>query len=69
MSEVTSFICGKPRDHKCDDNGPVITGGDNVPTKLQSEVMGKGLRGYTWGSVSCSVCGNTAMGNSYWEDQ
>lgn len=30
--EVTAIFCGKPRDHKCDDDGPTLYGGDNVET-------------------------------------
>lgn len=65
MNETTIFICGKPRHHKCDDDGPVLYGGDNVETTTDQSKAGKG---YTWGSVSCSICGRTAMDNSYWED-
>lgn len=66
MSDIQIITCGKPRDHKCDDNGPTLYGGDNVPTTTDVNKAGKG---YSWGSVSCSVCGNTALENSYWEDQ
>lgn len=65
MSEITAFVCGKPRDHKCDSNGPTLYGGDGVPTVTDQSKAGKG---YTWGSVSCSVCGMTAMDKSMWED-
>lgn len=68
MSEVAVFQCGLPRGHKCDDNGPFLSGGDDVPTLPEKEVRELGLRGYTWGSVTCSVCGMTAMDRSLWED-
>lgn len=29
MGEVTVFQCGAPKDHKCDDDGPVVCGGEN----------------------------------------
>ena len=60
------FTCGLPRDHKCDDNGPFLYGGDNVPTVTDVKRAGKG---YSWGSASCSKCGRTAMERSPWEEQ
>lgn len=65
VSEVTVFVCGKKQDHKCDDNGPTLYGGDGVPTVTDQKLAGKG---YSWGSVSCSVCGTTAMENDMWRD-
>lgn len=58
------FMCGNPRDHKCDDYGPFLYGGPEVETTSDREKAGKG---YTWGSVSCSICGITAAERSYWE--
>lgn len=65
MSGVTVFACGNPRDHECDDNGPTLYGGDGVPTVTDPSKAGKG---YTWGSVSCSICGTTAMDAALWRD-
>ena len=65
VSEVTVFICGKSLDHVCDTDGPTLYGGDDVPTITDQSKAGKG---YTWGSVSCSKCGNTAMENSMRND-
>lgn len=66
MSEtIAIFECGLSRDHKCDDDGPVLYGGDEVETTTDKNKAGKG---YSWGSVSCSKCGLTAMERSYWED-
>lgn len=63
------FECGLPRDHTCDNDGPEIMGGDNVPTLPGEEVRQKNLRGYSWGSVTCSVCGMTAMDRSLWRGE
>lgn len=62
--EITVFMCGPPKDHKCDDNGPFLYGGDGVEITTDRSKAGKG---YSWGSVSCSVCGMTAMDRSTWE--
>ncbi len=63
--DLTCFICGPPKDHKCDDEGPFVYGGDNVPTVTDRSKAGKG---YSWGSVTCSVCGTSAIDRSVWED-
>ena len=63
---MIQFECGLPRDHKCDDKGPIVYGGPEVDTTLDPP---ESVRGYTWGSVSCSQCGLTAMERSYWDDQ
>lgn len=60
------ITCGNPRDHECDSKGPFIYGGDNVPSVTDPEKAGKG---YTWGSVTCSKCGTTAMEQSLWRDE
>lgn len=62
----TLFVCGPPRDHVCDSAGPFLYGGEGVPT-LSSRPP-DGVRGYTWGSVSCSVCGTTGIDNAVWTD-
>ncbi len=66
MSKSVAFICGAPRDHVCNSDGPTIYGGADVPTTTDREKAGKG---YTWGSVTCSLCGLDAMSLSLWRDQ
>jgi hypothetical protein len=69
MSEqLTVFTCGAPRDHECDTDGPEMMGGDDVPTLPGKEVRERNLRGYTWGSVTCSKCGLDNMSLSMWRD-
>lgn len=69
-NKVTIFICGKPIDHKCDKDGPVLCGGidseGNAWQDLESNLEAR--KKATWGSVSCSVCGRTAQELSYWSD-
>lgn len=60
---VTSFRCGPPKDHECDSKGPMVYGGDGVPTVTDRRLAG---RGYSWGSVTCSVCKMTAMDLAMW---
>jgi len=62
---VTILLCGNPRDHECDGDGPAVYGGDDVPTTTDKTKAGKG---YTWGSVTCSICGLDAMTKSLWQD-
>ncbi len=64
--KLTAFFCGKPRDHVCDDNGPATYGLIDGRTTTSYEEAIK--EGHTWGSVTCSVCGRTAMDNSMWSD-
>lgn len=61
-NQVTVFMCGPPKDHKCDDNGPVVYGKEDGDTTTD-----KNEKGITWGSTSCSVCGMTSMEQSMWE--
>lgn len=63
--EITVFTCGNPKDHVCDMDGPTLYGGEDVEPTTDISKAGKG---YTWGSVTCSKCGRTAMENSFWED-
>ncbi len=65
-SALTIFTCGPRRDHKCDSNGPFLYGGDGVPTRTSPPPAG--VRGYTWGSVSCSVCKGAAIDDAVWTD-
>lgn len=62
---LTIHTCGPAKDHKCDTDGPTLYGGEDVETTTDQSKAGKG---YTWGSVSCSKCGLTAMDNSVWQD-
>lgn len=70
MSEQTTvFMCGPPRDHKCDDKGPELCGGENEDgTYWQGPASDRENRERAnWGSVSCSICGMTAMERGMWE--
>lgn len=65
MSEsVLKFECGPRRDHECDTDGPTIYGGPDV---IETTDIKKAGIGYTWGSVSCSKCGMTAMEKAMWD--
>jgi hypothetical protein len=64
----TVHVCGAPRDHECDTDGPAVMGGDDVPTLPESEVVARNLKGYSWGSVTCSKCGLDNMSLSMWRD-
>lgn len=61
MDKVKVFVCGPPKDHKCDDNGPTVYGKEDGTTTTDRNER------HTWGSVTCSVCGMSAMERSYWE--
>lgn len=63
---ITVFTCGPRKDHECDDKGPFYYGGDNVPMTDKPEI-GCG-KGYTWGSSSCSKCGELSMNTAVWQD-
>ena len=65
MSDLTFVACGHKADHKCNSDSPEIYGGDDVPTVTERPLSAKG---YTWGSVSCSICGLTAMEESMRRD-
>jgi len=66
MSElITSFVCGPPKDHVCDDNGPTVYGLSSGEITDDESVARK--EGCTWGSVTCSVCGMSSMERSMWE--
>ncbi len=62
---TTAFQCGVISDHECDNNGPEIYGGEGVPT---TTVRPDSMKGYTWGSVTCSICGSSSMDRSMWRD-
>lgn len=65
MSEVTVFMCGPPKDHKCDDDGSFVYGlRDGSITDDEAKARKEGCE---WGSVTCSVCGMSSMERSMWE--
>lgn len=68
MSEqIIVHICGPRKDHECDDNGPFMYGlRDGTVTDNEEQVKKEGC---SWGSVTCSVCGITAMDRSMWEGE
>ena len=70
MSEpLQVFVCGPKRDHKCDTDGPVMVGGcDANGNYWQKTDSPENRKGASWGSVSCSQCGTTAMENDVWKD-
>lgn len=68
--ETTVFICGNPRDHVCDDDGPHLCGGEDEDGAFWQGLASieENRRRATWGSVSCSKCGSTSIENSFWQD-
>jgi hypothetical protein len=65
MGEATAIICGGKRDHECDSDGPgvlVLDDGTEIPeTKENYEKFRDRVRG---GSVTCSVCGRSAISDA-----
>lgn len=68
MREVTRFECGMPSDHKCDDDGPIMCGGERDGEFWQAIETPETRKGASWGSVSCSQCGRTSMQLAAWSD-
>jgi hypothetical protein len=69
---ITVFQCGtKPKDHKCDNDGPEMCGGENPDTGAcwAAPATPENRKRASWGSVSCSVCGMTAMERDMWRDE
>lgn len=69
--QIQVFVCGNPRDHKCDDLGASVVFRDDGTTELELEArkrpdFPKGLNG---GSVTCSVCGLDAATRDMWRDE
>lgn len=64
-SQVDIFMCGPPKDHKCDDAGPYVFGLKDGSTTDDEKRARK--EGCTWGSVTCSICGMSAMDRLLWE--
>jgi hypothetical protein len=61
---------GKP-DHECDDKGPVILIDSEGKTHVQPENEEDRIKLYesvniTSGSVSCSICGRTAIQDAFY---
>ncbi len=66
---LTVFQCGPPRDHKCDDAGPILCGGEDADGNFwQKTDSPENRKGASWGSVSCSICGRTAMEVGMWSE-
>jgi len=69
---LTVITCGLPRDHTCDTEGPNLMGGENADGtfwEMEDTPENRKLRKRaSWGSVSCSMCGRTAMETSMWRD-
>jgi hypothetical protein len=66
---ITVFTCGKPQDHKCNSDGPEMCGGENPDgTHWEAIATPENRARAAWGSVSCSVCGRSAMETSMWQD-
>lgn len=64
---IQVFECGPPTDHKCNSDGPVMCGGSE-PEPWQKVDSPENRKGASWGSVSCSICGRTAMEVGMWND-
>jgi hypothetical protein len=65
---ITGFICGPRRDHECNTDGPEICGGEDESGELWQDVATEENRKRAlWGSVSCSICGMSAMEKGFWE--
>lgn len=69
MDDITVFTCGTPRDHKCDNDGPEVCGGEDEHGNYWiGPATEENRRRASWGSVTCSKCGMTAMDRGTWED-
>lgn len=62
---IQVFMCGNKIDHDCNDIGPMIYGLSDGTTTVEKPLFGKGC---VWGSVSCSICGMSAMDRDMWRD-
>jgi hypothetical protein len=68
VNEARVFICGKKPDHQCDADGPVLCGGENPDgTYWSGPDTEENKRRASWGSVTCSKCGEDAMSRSMWD--
>jgi len=66
VDNVSVFTCGPPKDHECNSDGKFLYGLSNGTTTYDLAVAKQ--FGYTWGSVTCSVCGMSSMEKSMWQD-
>lgn len=65
---MNTFLCGPPKGHKCDADGPAVVGGENPDgSHWQGEDTEENRKRASWASVSCSVCGMTAIERSMWD--
>ena len=67
-SGIQMITCGPPKHHECDSDGPVVCGGENkdgTHWEGLASITENRMRS-TWGSVSCSKCGMTAMDLGMW---
>lgn len=64
------FLCGPPKDHKCDSDGPTLCGGENPDGTFWEgpDSDPDNRKRAFWGSVSCSICGVAAIHNAVWSD-
>lgn len=66
--ELTVFMCGPPKNHVCDGDGPVIVGGEDESGEFwQGPDTPENRKKARWGSVSCSKCGLTAQELHAWD--
>lgn len=67
--DLIIFVCGPARDHICDTNGPSVVF-NNTEEMLESEARKKKdfPKGWSGGSVTCSVCRASAYETSMWRD-
>lgn len=65
--ELKVFMCGPPKDHECNFNGPTVLGGNDSEGNfwIGPDTPENRSRA-SWGSVSCSLCGITAYETSQW---
>ncbi len=66
--DLTVFMCGPKRDHECNSDGPEMCGGiDKDGECWEGPATEENKKRANWGSVSCSICGMTAMEKGMWE--
>jgi len=70
MADVQLLICGLPKDHKCNSDGPSIVFKTNGEMMLESEAMklSDWPRGWQGGSVTCSICKRSNYETSMWRE-
>lgn len=66
MTGLQVFTCGLPKDHECNRDGEFCYGlKDGTITFSEKRAKDEGCE---WGSVTCTICGRTAMENDMWRD-